>query len=137
MSALPAPAFRVAALRRRFRTGLWLRPKDALRGVYLELARGRTLGLVGPNGSGKTTLLRILAGGERATMEASLAKLMSSEAATYNALDAIQIHGGYGVSEEYEVGRLLLEAKALEFGEGTSELHRKLIAEHALGLRGR
>jgi len=77
------------------------------------------------------------AGVERASMEASLAKLMSSEAATFNALDAIQIHGGYGVSEEYEVGRLLLEAKALEFGEGTSELHRKLIAEHALGLRGR
>jgi len=77
------------------------------------------------------------AGVERATLEASLAKLMSSEAATYNALDAIQIHGGYGVSEEYEVGRLLLEAKALEFGEGTSELHRKLIAEHSLGLRGR
>ena len=49
----------------------------------------------------------------------------------------MQIHGGYGLSEEYEVGRLLLEAKALEFGEGTSELHRKLIAEHALGLRGR
>ena len=77
------------------------------------------------------------AGVERASMEASLAKLMASEAATYNALDAIQIHGGYGLSEEYEVGRLLLEAKALEFGEGTSELHRKLIAEHALGLRGR
>jgi len=77
------------------------------------------------------------AGVERATLEASLAKLMSSEAATYNALDSIQIHGGYGVSEEYEVGRLLLEAKALEFGEGTSELHRKLIAEHALGIRSR
>ena len=77
------------------------------------------------------------AGVERATLEASLAKLMSSEAATYNALDSIQIHGGYGVSEEYEVGRLLLEAKALEFGEGTSELRRKLIAEHALGIRSR
>lgn len=75
------------------------------------------------------------AGVERCTMEASLAKLMSSEAATHNALDAIQVHGGYGVTAEYEVGRLLLEAKALEFGEGTSELHRKLIAEHALGLR--
>jgi alkylation response protein AidB-like acyl-CoA dehydrogenase len=33
------------------------------------------------------------------------------------------------------VGRLLLEAKSLEFGEGTSELHRKLIAEYALGIR--
>jgi len=75
------------------------------------------------------------AGIERATMESSLAKLTASEAATYNALDSIQIHGGYGVTAEYEVGRLLLEAKALEFGEGTSELHRKLIAEFALGMR--
>jgi alkylation response protein AidB-like acyl-CoA dehydrogenase len=75
------------------------------------------------------------AGVERASLESSLAKLMASEAATRNALDAIQVHGGYGLSAEYEVGRLLLEAKALEFGEGTSELHRKLIAEYALGLR--
>jgi alkylation response protein AidB-like acyl-CoA dehydrogenase len=75
------------------------------------------------------------AGVERASLESSLAKLMASEAATRNALDAVQIHGGYGLSAEYEVGRLLLEAKALEFGEGTSELHRKLIAEYALGLR--
>jgi alkylation response protein AidB-like acyl-CoA dehydrogenase len=75
------------------------------------------------------------AGIERSTMEASLAKLMASEAATQNALDAIGIHGGYGVTAEYEVGRLLMEAKALEFGEGTSDLHRKLIAEFALGIR--
>ena len=75
------------------------------------------------------------AGVGRASLEASMAKLTASEAATKNALDAIQIHGGYGLTEEYEVGRLLLEAKALEFGEGTSELHRKLIAEYALGLR--
>ncbi len=75
------------------------------------------------------------AGIERASMEASLAKLVASEAATKNALDAVQIHGGYGLSAEYEVGRLLLEAKSLEFGEGTSELHRKLIAEFVLGLR--
>ena len=75
------------------------------------------------------------AGVERASMESSMAKLMASEAATANALDAIQVHGGYGLSSEYEVGRLLLEAKALEFGEGTSELHRKLIAEFALGMR--
>ena len=77
------------------------------------------------------------AGIERCTVEASMAKLMASEAATANALDAIQVHGGYGFSSEYEVGRLLLEAKSLEIGEGTSELHRKLIAEHALGFRGR
>ncbi len=71
----------------------------------------------------------------RASMESSMAKLMASQAAVANALDAIQIHGGYGLSEEYEVGRLLLEAKSLEFGEGTSELHTKLIAEFMLGVR--
>jgi alkylation response protein AidB-like acyl-CoA dehydrogenase len=75
------------------------------------------------------------AGVRRASMEASMAKLMASQAAVENALDAIQIHGGYGLAEEYEVGRLLLEAKALEFGEGTSELHTKMIAEFMLGLR--
>ena len=75
------------------------------------------------------------AGVERCSLEASMAKLAASEAATANALDAIQIHGGYGFSADYEVGRLLLEAKTLEVGEGTSELHRKLIAEHALGVR--
>ena len=75
------------------------------------------------------------AGIERCSMEASMAKLMASEAATKNALDAIQIFGGYGFSSEYEIGRLLLEAKTLEIGEGTSELHRKLIAEFGLGLR--
>ncbi len=64
-----------------------------------------------------------------------MAKLRASQAAVQNALDAIQIHGGYGLSEEYEVGRLLLEAKALEFGEGTSELHHKIIAEFMLGVR--
>ena len=75
------------------------------------------------------------AGIGRCSLEASVAKLMASEAATQNAMDAIQIHGGYGLSAEYEVGRLLLEAKSLEIGEGTSELHRKLIAEFALGVR--
>ncbi len=75
------------------------------------------------------------AGIARASMESSMAKLMASRAAVENALDAIQVHGGYGLSAEYEVGRLLLEAKSLEFGEGTSELHTKLIAEFMLGIR--
>jgi alkylation response protein AidB-like acyl-CoA dehydrogenase len=75
------------------------------------------------------------AGIERCSMEASMAKLLASQAAVQNALDGMQIFGGYGVSAEYEIGRLLLEAKSLEFGEGTSELHTKLIAEYALGIR--
>jgi alkylation response protein AidB-like acyl-CoA dehydrogenase len=75
------------------------------------------------------------AGVPRCSMEASMAKLLASKAAVANALDGMQIFGGYGLSAEYEIGRLLLEAKAMEFGEGTSELHTKLIAEYALGIR--
>jgi alkylation response protein AidB-like acyl-CoA dehydrogenase len=75
------------------------------------------------------------AGYERCSMESSLAKLKASQAATQNALDGMAIFGGYSVTAEYEIGRLLLEAKALEFGEGTAELHQRLIAEFALGIR--
>jgi len=75
------------------------------------------------------------AGVPRCTMESSMAKLVASQAAVQNALDGMQIFGGYSCAEEYEIGRLLLEAKALEFGEGTSELHTKIIAETMLGSR--
>ena len=75
------------------------------------------------------------AGLERCSLESSLAKLKSSQAATQNALDGMAVFGGYSVTAEYEIGRLLLEAKALEFGEGTSDLHQKMVAEFALGIR--
>ena len=75
------------------------------------------------------------AGVPRASLESSMAKLCASQAAVQNALDGMQIFGGYSCTQEYEIGRLLLEAKALEFGEGTSELHTRLIAEFALGIR--
>ena len=75
------------------------------------------------------------AGLERCSLESSLAKLKSSQAATQNALDGMAVFGGYSVTAEYEIGRLLMEAKALEFGEGTSDLHQKMVAEFALGIR--
>jgi alkylation response protein AidB-like acyl-CoA dehydrogenase len=71
----------------------------------------------------------------RASMEASMAKLLASRAAVHNALDGMQIFGGYSCSAEYEIGRLLMEAKSLEFGEGTTELHTKIVAETMLGVR--
>jgi alkylation response protein AidB-like acyl-CoA dehydrogenase len=49
--------------------------------------------------------------------------------------DAAQIFGGYGLAEEYPVGRWFQEAKVLEVGEGANELHRQLIADYALGYR--
>jgi len=71
----------------------------------------------------------------RLTSIASITKLHASEVATKAALDAIQLHGGYGFVEDYHVGRYLLEAKTLEIGEGNSQLHRDIIADWAFGVR--
>ena len=71
----------------------------------------------------------------RITSIASMTKLYASEVATQAALDAIQLHGGYGFTEEFPVGRYLLEAKVLEVGEGNNQLHRDIIADWAFGVR--
>ncbi|MFO7245728.1 MAG: acyl-CoA dehydrogenase family protein [Thermaerobacter sp.] len=65
--------------------------------------------------------------------EASMAKLFASELAVQAALDAVQIHGGYGYMREYEVERFLRDAKLMTIGEGTSEIQRLIIAR-SLGL---
>jgi alkylation response protein AidB-like acyl-CoA dehydrogenase len=65
--------------------------------------------------------------------EASVAKLAASEAASLCAREAVQIHGAYGFSEESPVARYYRDAKVLEIGEGTSEIHRLILARD-LGL---
>ncbi|MHB8916655.1 MAG: acyl-CoA dehydrogenase family protein [Desulfocucumaceae bacterium] len=67
------------------------------------------------------------------TQEASIAKLFCSEMATRSALEAIQIHGGYGYIKEFPVERYLRDTKLLEIGEGTSEVQR-IILSRGLGL---
>ena len=67
--------------------------------------------------------------------ESSMAKLFASEAAVEVALEAIQIHGGYGYIKEYPVERYLRDAKLGTIGEGTSEVQRLVIARQLLGLR--
>lgn len=62
--------------------------------------------------------------------EAAMAKLHASETAVKAALEAIQIHGGYGYMRDYPVERFLRDAKLTEIGEGTSEIHRMVIARH-------
>lgn len=64
--------------------------------------------------------------------EASMAKLYASEAAMDVTKEAIQIHGGYGYTQEYEVERYWRDAKLMEIGEGTSEVQRMLIFREAL-----
>src|SRR5690554_3030963 len=60
--------------------------------------------------------------------EAAMAKLYSSRIAVENALDAIQVHGGYGYVREYLVERYLRDAKITEIYEGTSEIQKLVIA---------
>ena len=62
------------------------------------------------------------------TTEASMAKLFASELSVRAALEAIQIHGGYGYTKEYHVERFLRDAKLMTIGEGTSEVQRLIIA---------
>lgn len=71
--------------------------------------------------------------GKPYTQEAAIAKLFCSEMATKAALEAIQIHGGYGYIKEFPVERYLRDTKLLEIGEGTSEVQRIIIAR-GLGL---
>ncbi len=66
-------------------------------------------------------------------MEAGMAKLFAGEVATRAAGHAVQIHGGYGVMEEFPVARYWRDVKIGEIGEGTSEIQRLVIAR-LLGL---
>jgi butyryl-CoA dehydrogenase len=66
--------------------------------------------------------------GERADMEAGMAKLFSSEVAMEIALNAVRIHGGYGYSTEYDVERYFRDAPLMIVGEGTNEIQRNVIA---------
>jgi short-chain 2-methylacyl-CoA dehydrogenase len=68
------------------------------------------------------------------TTDAAIAKLRASETAVDVAREAIQVHGGYGYTEEFPVARAYRDAKVLEIGEGTSEILRLVIARD-LGLQ--
>ena len=74
-----------------------------------------------------------MSAGEPFKRQAAIAKLVSSNAAMDNARAATQVHGGYGFTIEFPVGRFYRDAKILEIGEGTSEVQRLLIARD-LGL---
>jgi glutaryl-CoA dehydrogenase (non-decarboxylating) len=73
--------------------------------------------------------------GRRNTRETSLAKWHATEHAVQAALDAIQIHGANGYSNEFPVERYLRNAKAAVIYEGTSQLHTLIQADYALGYR--
>lgn len=70
--------------------------------------------------------------GKKYVKEAAMAKLYASKVAVECALEAVQIHGGYGYVREYLVERFLRDAKITEIYEGTSEIQRVVIARELL-----
>lgn len=65
-------------------------------------------------------------------IEASLAKLLATDAAMKVTTDAVQIYGGYGTSEDYPVQELFREAKIGQIVEGTNQIQRMVIARELL-----
>jgi alkylation response protein AidB-like acyl-CoA dehydrogenase len=75
---------------------------------------------------------RLKDAGERADIEAGMAKLFASEAGRFCVEECLRIHGGYGYSKEYEIERLYRDAPLLLIGEGTSEIQRMVIGRKLL-----
>ena len=73
--------------------------------------------------------------GLRNTRETSLAKWHATEHSVQSALDAIQVHGANGYSNEFPVERYLRNSKAAVIYEGTSQLHTLIQADYAMGYR--
>jgi len=71
--------------------------------------------------------------GMNITKESAMAKLFASEVAERAAFKAIQIHGGYGYTRDYEVERIYRDQRLCTIGEGTSEIQRLVIARQLLG----
>ena len=68
------------------------------------------------------------------TQAAAMAKLFATEVSERVCRNAIQIHGGYGYSSEFEVERMYRDTRLMTIGEGTSEIQRLVIARHILDL---
>jgi len=73
--------------------------------------------------------------GQRNTRETSLAKWYACDASFDSAADAVQIHGAYGYSDEYDVERYLRNSKGAVIYEGSREIQQILQAQYALGYR--
>jgi alkylation response protein AidB-like acyl-CoA dehydrogenase len=70
--------------------------------------------------------------GQRADLEAGMAKLFASETAMEITLNAVRIHGGYGYSTEFDVERYFRDAPLMIVGEGTNEIQRDVIVRQLI-----
>jgi butyryl-CoA dehydrogenase len=77
--------------------------------------------------------LRLMEAGKPYAKESAIAKCYAGDIAVQNALEAIQLLGGYGYSREYPVEKLLRDAKIFQIFEGTNEVQRIVIAKNVIG----
>ncbi|NJP37354.1 acyl-CoA dehydrogenase [Alkalicoccus luteus] len=70
--------------------------------------------------------------GHPAGKEASMAKMFASDTAMKAAIEAVQIHGGYGFTEDYPVERYFRDAKVTQIYEGTNEIQKIVVSNHLL-----
>ena len=73
--------------------------------------------------------------GKRCDIEAGMAKLLAARAAWSNADASLQIHGGNGYALEYEISRVLCDARILNIFEGAAEIQAQVIARGLVGVR--
>ncbi len=98
--------------------------QEKLANMYMDLAASRLL---------LYEALDSVSHDKRSGKPSSAALTFASEASTRAALQAIQIHGGYGYMRDLPLERLARDAKLLEIGAGTSEIRRLIIARELLG----
>ena len=84
---------------------------DSARATYLDAARRRDLGLP-------------------YSRQASVAKLVATDAAMKVTTDAVQVFGGYGYTRDFPVERYMREAKIMQIFEGTNQIQRLVISRH-------
>ncbi|MFI6476307.1 acyl-CoA dehydrogenase family protein [Nonomuraea sp. NPDC050663] len=84
---------------------------ESARATYLDAARRRDAGV-------------------EYSRQASIAKLVATDAAMKVTTDAVQVFGGYGYTREFPVERFMREAKVMQIFEGTNQIQRLVIARH-------
>ncbi|QHJ00909.1 ATP-binding cassette domain-containing protein [Xylophilus rhododendri] len=102
--------------------------REALRGVSIELRRGRTLGLVGESGSGKTTLARIVAGLETASEGRIRTEALAPAPSRARTIQFVHQDPLSAFDPRYTVGRVIGEALWLRFGREPAARHEERIA---------